>query len=153
MVTAQGTSVNSTHIEFTQMYKNGTVLNVSNASMINVYPKSRMRLSFRLPSVKNVAQLLSLANKLIDANKQDEEKITFARGREFETVEDYLNRELNQLVKAGWVQSTVVEGNRRLTIKGALLMTWKMLWPVKQIINRIDISESSRAIDRLNPQP
>jgi len=43
--------------------------------------------------------------------------------------------------------SKVVTGNRRLTIKGALLMTWKSVWPVKQILNRSDIAYSKRAIE------
>lgn len=147
LVTAQSVPVNTTFIEFTQMYKNGFVLNVSNAPVINVYPKSESRLSFRFPMVNDFEKLLTLAEKLINSNKKNDEKITFTRGNEFKAVESYLNRELSELIERGWVQSKAIAGNRRLTIKGALLMTWKMLWPIKQIINKIDISHSKRAIE------
>ncbi len=147
LVTAQSAPVNTTYIEFTQMYKNGSTLNVSNAPIINVYPKSEYRLSFRFPLVNDFDQLFTLAEKLINSNKQNDEKTTFTRGKEFEAVESYLNRELSELIERGWVQSKTVAGNRRLTIKGASLMTWKMLWPIKQILNRIDISYSNRAIE------
>lgn len=147
LVTAQSVPVKSTYIEFTQMYKNGSVLNVSNAPIINVYPKSEYRLSFRFPMVNDFGQLLELAEKLINSNKQSEEKITFIRGDEFKTVESYLNRELSELIERDWVQSIITAGHRRLTVKGALLMTWKMLWPIKQILNKIDISRSHRAIE------
>lgn len=149
LVTAHSTPINITHIEFTQMYKNGSVLNVGNASIINVYPKSESRLSFRFPQVNDFDQLLALAEKLIQSNKQNEQKITFTRGDEFDEVESYLNRELSELIENGWVQSEVVAGNRRLTLKGALLMTWKMLWPIKKILSNIDISYSKRAIDKV----
>ena len=49
LVTACSVPINTTHIEFTQIYENGSVLNVSNSSIINVFPKSDMRLSFRFP--------------------------------------------------------------------------------------------------------
>ena len=137
LITAHGGPVNTTHIEFTQMYKNGSVLNVSNASMINVYPKSDSRLSYRFPQINDFDQLLALAEQLIHSSKQTEEKITFTRGCEFQAIESCLNRELNELIEEGWVQSNVVTGNRRLSVKGALLMTWKMLWPVRQVLNKI----------------
>jgi len=146
LVTACSIPVNTTHIEFTQIYENGSVLNVSNSSIINVFPRSDMRLSFRFPQISHFDQLLTYAEKLIDSNKQNEHRITFLKGKEFEAVESYLNRELNELIERGWVQSKVVAGNRRLTIKGALLMTWKLVWPIKQISNRSDIAYSMRAI-------
>jgi hypothetical protein len=89
--------------------------------------------------------LLALAEKLILGNKKNEQKITFTRGSEFEAVETYLNRELNELVKKGWVQSRTGAGGRHLTVKGALLMTWKLVWPIKQILNKSDIAFSERA--------
>ncbi|MCD4774593.1 MAG: hypothetical protein K8S15_00915 [Candidatus Aegiribacteria sp.] len=147
LVTARSDSINTTYIEFTQLYKNGSVLNVSNSSIINIYPTSEMRLSFRFPQVNDFDKLLTYAEKLINSNKQNEQRITFEKGKEFETVESYLNIELNELIERGWVQSKVVTGNRRLTIKGALLMTWKSVWPVKQILNRSDIAYSKRAIE------
>ena len=145
LVTAHSKPVNTTHIEFTQMYEDGSVLNVSNASVINVYPRSVSRLSFRFPRVNEFGQLLALAERLIRNHKQGERRITFKRGQEFEALESYLNRELKELIARGWVRSDVVAGQRRLTIKGATLMTWKMLWPVRQILSNIDISRSRRA--------
>ena len=145
LVTAHSIPEDTSYIEFTQMYENGSVLNVSNASIINVYPKSEMRLAFRFPEVNDFHRLLELAEKLIRTNRKNEQKITFTRGNEFAAVEAYLDRELNKLVDRGWVQSGIVAGGRRLTVKGALLMTWKMVWPARQILNKSDIAFSERA--------
>ncbi|MDC0660922.1 hypothetical protein [Marinobacter sp. SS21] len=145
--TAHSAAQESTQIEFTQMYSDGTVVNINNNPIINVYPKSFQKLCFRFPDVNDFGQLLDIAMKLISAHKTEAKKVTFDRGHEFPTIEDHLTDELKLLISKGWVSSKVNNEFRKLTIKGAILMTWQLCWPVKLWFISRDLSQSKRALD------
>ncbi len=144
---AHSSAINTTQIEFTQMYCNGSVLNVNNAPLFNIYPRTDKKLCFRFPEINEFSQLLKIASKLIKSKKLDEERTTFERGEEFATIENHLNDEVKYLVKKGWVSDQVNNKQRKLTIIGAILMTWKLCWPIKQILSRLDTAYSTKALE------
>lgn len=144
--TAYSEPMNSTQIEFTQLYADGSVMNISNNPLFEIYPPHPRKLNFRFPDSNDFDQLLDAAQRLIASQKPGIQHIGLEPGHEIETIERYLNEELDALVQTGWVSSRVAQGQRRLTFKGATLMTWKLCWPIKGLLDRADAARARRAL-------
>ena len=145
--TAHSQPTNSTQIEFTQMYSNGSVINVNNAPLFNIYPATNKKVCFRFPDTNDFETLLNMANRIIKSNKKHEERITFEKGQEISSIEGHLNTELGYLIEKGWVADKVENNERKLTLLGSILMTWQLCWPIKQILNAADVSASKKALN------
>ena len=133
------------YLEFTQTYRDGSVLNVNNSPIAPVYPPSENKLQYRYPNVAQAAALFEMAKKLAAGSAKAHPATALAAGRELETVERFLNNELRELIAGGWYSERVVDGERRLTLKGALVFTWKCAWPGKPILDYLDRRRSMRA--------
>ena len=131
-----------TQIEFTQMYSDGTLLNVNNNAVFGVYPEWDIKEAYRFPHVNDVSELLEMTEKIIRIRKPKAEALAMVEGKEFETIENHLNDEMDRLVRLGWVSSRSHDNEHKLTLKGAVLMTWKMCWPIKFILNKFDARRS-----------
>ena len=140
----------SVQIEFTQMYSDGSVMNVNNNPIFDVYPKNDQKLSFRFPHIKDFDQLFGNAKLLTNAYGNEKTPVTFEQGHAFATIESLLTKELDLLVNKGFISAKVINDERRLTPKGALLMTWKLCWPVKLFFNYNDIEFSKKALERIS---
>ena len=142
---AKSELINSTQIEFTQLYPDGSVLNVNNNNIHETYPANNLKMSFRFPEINDIEQLLKISQKLGPKFKDYEQRIPLTKNREFDDVESFLNKELKLLIDNGWVSSRTTNDYRKLTIKGALLLTWKNCWPVNKILNNREINFSQHA--------
>jgi len=138
-----------TSVEFTQMYSDGTLLNVNNTAVFGVYPEWEKKVAYRFPHVSDLVELLDVAERIIKTRNSKAEPVAMVDGKEFEAVESHLNEELDRLIKLGWVSSRLFGGERRLTMKGAVLMTWKMCWPIKFILNQRDVRRSMKVLKNL----
>ena len=145
--TAHSKPVNSTQIEFTQMYEDGSVLNVNNNSVISVFPPNKRKLSYRFPEINDIKQLLDATKRLVDKNDTIKKRVTFEPGAEISTIEACLDEEVETLIAMGWVSEKTKNNEHRLTIKGAALMTWKLCWPVKKVLERKEESFSRSALN------
>jgi hypothetical protein len=149
LVTVKSGLVHSTHIEFTKVYADGSVLDVSNAAILSVFPGSAMKLAFRFPWINDFDRLLETSRLLIDRYQNSATEASLAQGDEFAEIEGFMNRELAELIERGWVSPLVHSGEHRLTFKGAVLMTWKLIFPIKQILDFSEQQTSLRAIKNL----
>lgn len=136
----------STQIEFTQMYTDGTLLSVNNNVTFGVFPEWKIKQCFRFPHINNFSQLLEIAERLMHKYKVGIPVKPMPTGEEFAIIEAHLNEEMHQLIERGWVSAQASADGRQLTLKGAILMTWKMCWPLKQIIDKNDIARSMKAL-------
>ena len=144
---AHSKPMKSIQIEFTQMYKDESVMNISNNPIFEVYPKNDKKLCFRFPHINDFDQLLHTAKILTSAIGSKKTPVSFERGCEFATIESLLTKELDFLVSKGFISSKIENEERRLTPKGAILMTWKLCWPVKLLFNYKDINFSKKALE------
>ncbi len=138
--------MNTTQIEFTQLFEDGSVVNINNNPLFNIYPDWDKKIGYRFPQVNDFDQLLSIASALIAAHQTTSSKSGLEQGREFAVIEQHLNSEMQRLIDTGYVSPTVHQGKRRLTIKGALLFTWKLCWPIKGWLARRDEIFSRKAL-------
>lgn len=135
-----------TQVEFTQIYDDGTLFGVNNNAIFGAYPKWSIKDGYRFPSVNDFNRLLDITEKLIRRYKSDCSPIALEPGTEFQTIENHLNDEVQHLIEIGWVSPKQNGKSYHLTIKGAVIMTWKMCWPIKMFINKADIKRSEMAL-------
>lgn len=135
----------STQVEFTQMYEDGSLTNVNNNPLFHIYPKWDKKTVYRFPKLNSISGLLKAANTL-RGKTETAKRAGYEKDRMFEIVEKHLNKELDRLVELEWVSSRVEGGERSLTIKGAILMTWQLCWPVKVILGTLDERRSVKAL-------
>lgn len=135
----------TTQIEFTQLFADGAAVNVNNNPIFDVNPRWDKKIVYRFPNINNFPELLNAANRLV-GKYGNSKKTGLPPGEEFQTIERYLMRELMRLVSRGWVSENVVNGQRRLTVMGAIVFTWKLCWPVKAVLSAMDESRSRQAL-------
>ncbi len=119
--------------EVSQLFDDDTVIDVLNASMDPAYPPSPRKVMFRFPEAQNVSELVAITEKIIASYLASKTAVTFPKGRELETIARLLNEEQDELIAKGYFKKEGHNGMRGVTLKGAYLMTWKLLWPIKQI--------------------
>ena len=122
--------------EFTQRYENGFHLSLIASPLPTPFPRWRKKEGFRLPNVASIAQLFE-AFKGIRANSQYGLPERLPIGQELGEVQNYLNEELEDLISRQYLSARAINGQRKFTLKGAYLMTWKISWPWKAIDNMI----------------
>jgi hypothetical protein len=148
LVHAKSKAMNFAFAEFTQLYADGSALSIYNAPIASVYPPSQYKFHCRFPKVKAVAELLRITEKIRDGYPNTHPPVVLPKGNEFQAIGMFLDRESNELIQKGWLSSQASNGFRRLTIKGAVLMTWKSCWPWKTILDRMDQRRSLKALQR-----
>lgn len=117
-------------LEFTQLYADGSVFSVHNALMLSVYPELPYKRTVRLPGIRDAGALLQAALSLRKEDGGTAASIT--PGEEFQRAGDFLDREHQDLIRRGYFAKKLrPDGLRGLTLKGAYLMSWKLLWPTR----------------------
>jgi len=138
VVTVQNPLDHFTYLEFMQLYQDGTVVSVSNAPVCSVYPTMDKRITLRLPKVQNSETLLKVVELAKFHSSLNAPAVPLRDGTEFAQVAATLNDELQQLINRGYVASDARNGQRSLTLKGALLFAWKSLWPWRYFRQRLE---------------
>jgi len=119
-----------TYVEFTQIYEDDSVLNVSNSSQVSAYPRMKDKLSLRYPDKRAPAELYQAFVRLKQALKNSANPLRFDKAKGLQYLEDHIARESDSLVIKNYCYKAVdADGNRSLTWKGAFLLTWKSLFP------------------------
>lgn len=121
-------------LEFTQLYADGSVLSVNNSNQVSVYPRLAYKRSYRLPSIRDARVLMKIALK--HREPYNSPRSTLTPGKEFEEVGAWLQREQEDLIRMGYMQTGLrADGLRGLTLKAAYFMSWKLLWPCKGLLD------------------
>jgi hypothetical protein len=130
VLTAGNAHMEGNMLEFTQPYADGSVFSVHNAIMPAVYPDLPYKQAVRLPGIRDANALLQAALQL--RKQQGGIPACLAPDAVFQYAGDFLDREHQDLIRLGYFTSKRrPDGLRGLTLKGAYLMTWKLLWPTR----------------------
>lgn len=138
LVAMKGQTQSLFYLEFTWLHPDGAVTNVNNSGMASVFPTSALKRSYRYPDLATVPELLALARQIGRVVGKDFPIQPFPAGQELDSIEHFLTRESEALVARGWYAPAVVDGYRRLTLRGAFLMSWRLLWPQRQLLQRAE---------------
>ncbi|WP_027358269.1 hypothetical protein [Desulforegula conservatrix] len=133
-------------LEITQVYSDKSILSVSNSPMISTYPAMKHKKAFRFPDIDDCGRLFELFELVRSRFSSNIEPLGFTIGKEFRAVENYLNEELRYLIENGYYSDSPENGEFKLTIKGAILFTWKNLWPWKNFVEVLERRAAIKAI-------
>lgn len=148
LIAMKGGDKHLTYVEFIRQQADQSVTIVSNSSMGSVFPDSARKRNLRFPEVEDIRELLALAQKIFTRLHADMPVQAFPAGKELEAIEQFLQRESEALVERGWYRPVVVDGYRRLSLQGAFAMTWRLLWPMRQLLQR----RARKAADKIREE-
>lgn len=124
-----------TYIELSQLYADGTMLDVSNSHTPGAYPKLDLKIAVQYPEINEVSELIRIISILKEKLKNTANPISYKKNLVFKPVEDFLKRESDELVTKGVCKNSIdANGKRSLTLKGAIILTYKSVKPGKQIV-------------------
>jgi hypothetical protein len=124
-------------VDFTQTYEDGVNLSVCNGPTPLVFPSWHRRIFFRAHEIKD-PQILYSRFQAITAKLARPGAIPLPPGQEFETVSAWLNDELHALASMRFTRPPKGDGKLRFTLWAAYVSSWKLIWPWKFILNRLD---------------
>lgn len=128
-----------TYAEFTQLYADGSLLDVHNAPTLSSYPSMPCRLGVRLSDVNSLKLLFSTLQRLRERLPNSAPAIPYPSDQGFRSIEAFIARESDELVELGYCKPEIDnQGRRALTLKGALFLTWKNALPGKLIFNMLE---------------
>lgn len=147
VVTIKNNAHDLTYIEFTQKFNDGSMLDVSNSPRPEGYPKIDFKHAFRFPEITEPSHLLKAHLKLQKNIFKDMAPVAFEVERGFGEVEDFIRRESEALLEKGIVKRDIdPEGNRSLTLYGALLLTCTSVPPGVNIWGFITERQAKKAL-------
>ena len=136
------------YVEVAQLFDDDTLLSVMNSPMASVYPKTPRKVAFRYPKIKKISRLVKITEQILEEYLSTKKAVALPEGKELKLIERFFNEEQQELVERGYLSPQVVQTERMLTLKGAYLMTWKLLWPIKQIFSYLDLKHSQDVLKK-----
>jgi hypothetical protein len=119
-------------VDFTQPYRDGTCLSLSNNPYPPLFPRLRMKVAYQLAGTRPLWELHERFRRLRErCGLQD--PVTAPEGGELAALERFMNAEAAALREQGVYAARCDNGFRRLTLKGAYVLSWKLLWPWKPL--------------------
>ncbi len=143
-------------VEFVTRFRDGTAVSTSNSSEPTVFAPRPRRTTGRFPVFRDASRLYRLHQELVaragggqKVLRLDEEFGGDARA----TLAASMIEELEDQVQTGYLYLSPREKLYRPTCKGALLMTWKLLWPFKTIQRRRVARTARRLMTEFGIEP
>ena len=133
----EDTQLKSTHVEFVTRFNDGRVLGTSNASVLGCFAKIPGFETVHFPGLADLHQLYRLHVERCRRDAPNTQRVN-RLDREFDgDGERYLStilaEEFGRQVGVGYLRLESGGDRYRPTVKGACMMTWRLLWPVKQL--------------------
>lgn len=134
VVSIESKAGETTYLEFTQKYTDRTVLNVNNSPQPEAYPAMPFKTTHRLPEIAATLDLLRLHGTLKELSRPDSKAVVLDPAKGFAMIEKHLRRESDTLLEMGLVNAGIdPQGRRALTLRGALLMTFRLAPPWRHL--------------------
>lgn len=154
IVTTGGNHGGITYVEFTQRFDDGSVLDVSNAPHPGAFPALVFKTVFQFSEMLEPRELLIASLRLKTLLKAGRRVRGFDASRGLEEVEAFIGEESDAMVEKGVVKSEIdSDGKRALTLYGAFIVTWRSIFPGKNILARVTGQNSRRALERAGRVP
>jgi hypothetical protein len=119
-------------VDLTQPYRDGSCLSLNNSPYPPLFSRLRVKIAYQLAGTREIGELLERFRRLRErCGLQD--PVTLPQGGELASLERFMNSEVAALRELGLYADRCDKGLRRLTIKGAYLFSWKLMWPWKPL--------------------
>lgn len=138
-----------TYTEFSREYTDGTRLDVTNGKGPSPFPTMLYQITARYPDVKAPQDLYEIAKQVGSSLNNREKTVPRNKSDCFRALEDAMAKESDQLADLGYCHKKIDRyGERRLTIKGAYLMTWRCVFFGMILQDRIALRFSKRLLEK-----
>ncbi|MDY6782251.1 MAG: hypothetical protein SW833_06815 [Cyanobacteriota bacterium] len=124
-------------LEFTQVYIGGMHLDVTNSPKPYLYPPWKQKRLYRAPRVSRPDELYQLFTAIVE-KVRDRKRTRLIQGRELEEIAQFSNNEIRQLVRTGFLRLSTDGTTARCKLWSAYYMSWRLLLPLRAILNRLD---------------
>lgn len=142
------------YIEFSQLYQDGSMLDVSNSAQVSAFPKMNIKLAVQYPEVRSAKELYSIFLRLKDLLKNSAKPIAYDKSKGLEYVERFMADESDELVKLGYCHPEIgKDGKRLLTWKGAYLITLRSVFPGNKFTLLFDRILANKLLARASLPP
>jgi hypothetical protein len=133
-------ALKSSYVEILSSFKDDDcrALQTNNAQLLGSFPASPGSVTYRFPAVEDMQRLFDLHNQLLERDRPSGRKYIRADeefgGDDVAYMQAVLRETYDRQIGTGYLSFQPQEQSYRPTVKGALLMTWRELFPVKQIL-------------------
>jgi hypothetical protein len=124
------------HVEFVTRFGDGRLVQTNNAQSLNAFPAPEKSVNAFLPSVQDARQLYRIHRAQVNLHGRGAKVLRLDDdfgGDAIRYMQSALIEELDHACRTGYMQLDAAASIYRPTIKGACIMTWQELWPLKSI--------------------
>jgi hypothetical protein len=129
-------------LEFLSEFKDGSEVSTINSPMVQVFYDVPHKHVYRVPHLKDVASIYPIHTHLV--KQATSPAILPEPGRELDHLRESIKESLAQQVELGYYFLDKSGQHYRHTWRGAFRTTWRVLWPLKQILERRQEREGRR---------
>ena len=138
----------SFHVEFSTRFESGAEFNTHNISLLLAFPPGPQAVRTQVPSLRDPVRLYELHNFVMNKHVIHGKKVLYQQGEAL----DYLARftfvkSYEEQVQQGWLFYEEPRDMYRPTFKGAFLLAWGLVQPVKSL-RKIALAWRARRILR-----
>lgn len=142
-------AVQSRYVEFSTTFEDGVNLSANNSDVLPVFASVPEHHLWQFPGASDPTRLLGIHQALV-ARLANRTPRRYPPEGEFKAfLEDSMARELARQVGTGYLFLDPEGTFYRPTWKGAFLMTWKLLWPVTNLLKARRRKRSAQALAEL----
>ena len=125
-------TIQTWYVEFSTRYANDQCVDTLNSSELSAFQQRPHNIRSQMPSITEVAELYRLHQFKMKTSGITEKKVLFEPGQAVEyLLVNAIKKAYDEQVKKGWLRYDAAGDCYRPTIKGAYLMTWGLLQPMK----------------------
>ncbi|MDP6468155.1 MAG: hypothetical protein QF918_10470 [Pirellulaceae bacterium] len=126
----------TSYVEYSTSFRSGVTVNTQNSTAISAFPPLAECKNYRFSSIRDARQLYQVHERLLSEQNASPKLMRLDEeydGDAVAFVRAVLHREMVGAASDGYLYLTADSKYFRATLKGAYLMTWQELCPIKQI--------------------
>jgi hypothetical protein len=139
----------ATFKEFATTFEDGPELCCNDSNGLGVFARAPEKRTYSFPHVKDLSDLYRIHQRLLETEGSSRRRTLPAPGEEFAVLCAELAHDLARQADRGYFRLDREADRYRPTIKGAVVMTWKLAWPVKPIRQFLIVRKGKRIVRKL----
>ncbi len=125
-------AIQTWYVEFSTRYVTNQCVDTLNSSELSAFVQGPENIRSQVPSVTDVGELYRLHQYRMKTSGISAKKMLYEPGQAIAYLKEYaIKKSYDEQVTKGWLRCDAAENCYRPTIKGAYLMTWGLLYPMK----------------------
>ena len=149
-ITEAGPKLSAHYVEFITRYADGRVLGTNNNGTLGAFRQGPLQDTIRLPQIQDPHRLLAIHCRRVERLNSAEMEPLPPPGTELAYQQEKMVEDYEEQVQFGRLSLDPKTGRYVPTWRGAYLMTWGLLWPVKPIRTMLDRRRSNAALQSLD---